>query len=77
LQPKIKSIKISIFILLSSYYNIIIADFPDPRNIELAKLYSTEFYSIVINHLKENGIFTTQASNAFFLKKLFGPYIKL
>lgn len=78
-NPHIKIINQDAFKFLlqnKNKYHIIIADFPDPRNIELAKLYSTEFYSIVINHLKENGIFTTQASNAFFSKEAFWSIYK-
>jgi len=42
-------------------YDIIIADFPDPRNVSLAKLYSKEFYNLVYRRLSSDGIFTTQA----------------
>ena len=52
-------------------YDIIIADFPDPRNISLAKLYSKEFYNMVYRSLSSDGIFTTQAWNAFFANKSF------
>jgi spermidine synthase len=52
-------------------YNIIIADFPDPRNIEISKLYSKEFYAMISNHLKEKWVFTTQSSSAFFSKEAF------
>jgi len=52
-------------------YDIIIADFPDPRNVSLAKLYSKEFYNLVYRRLSSDGIFTTQAWNAFFANKSF------
>lgn len=51
-------------------YDFIIADFPDPRDTYTAKLYSKEFYIWVFWTLKNNGIFVTQASNAFFSNKV-------
>ncbi|MBS8121473.1 fused MFS/spermidine synthase [Candidatus Vampirococcus lugosii] len=52
-------------------YDIIIADFPDPRNTALSKLYSKEFYNGIHKILDQNGLFTTQASNAFFANESF------
>ncbi len=51
-------------------FDIIIADFPDPRSESLSKLYSKEFYSKILQILKVNWVFTTQASNAFFTKEV-------
>lgn len=50
-------------------YDFIIADFPDPRNVWLAKLYSKEFYAMTYRSLKPQWIFVTQSSNAFFASK--------
>lgn len=52
-------------------YDIIVADFPDPRNAWLSKLYSKEFYILVSNILDHNGVFVTQSWNAFFSKESF------
>ena len=52
-------------------YDIIIADFPDPRDVHTSKLYSKEFYIWINWSLKSNGIFATQASSAFFATKAF------
>jgi spermidine synthase len=52
-------------------YDLIIADFPDPRDVGTAKLYSKEMYLWVNKMLKINGVFITQASNAFFSDKAF------
>jgi len=73
-NPNLKVINQDAFKFLlktNTKYNVIIADFPDPRNIELAKLYSKEFYLLVKKHLKPWWIFTTQAGNAFFTKESF------
>jgi spermidine synthase len=52
-------------------YDAIICDFPDPRDISLAKLYSKEIYNLIANHLTNQGIFVTHAGNAFFMREVF------
>ncbi len=51
--------------------DMIIADFPDPRDIGLAKLYSKDFYSMIRRVLTPQGIFVTHAGNAFFTRESF------
>lgn len=73
-NPNVKVINTDAFAFLlknKKKYDTIIADFPDPRNVEIAKLYSKEFYLMVKSHLKEWWIFTTQAGNSFFTKESF------
>lgn len=50
-------------------YNIIICDFPDPRSIEVAKLYTVEFYSNLKHLLRKGGVFITQASSHYYAKE--------
>ena len=50
----------------SDFYDIIIADLPDPRNIELGRLYSHEFYSLCNRKLRPNGLIITQAGSPYF-----------
>jgi spermidine synthase len=52
-------------------FDVIIADFPDPKNSELSRLYSLEFFSIVKKHLSEDGIFITQACSPYFAPKVY------
>ncbi|MCB0477666.1 MAG: polyamine aminopropyltransferase [Crocinitomicaceae bacterium] len=52
-------------------FDVIIADFPDPRTIELNKLYSLEFYKLCKNRLSEEGAFITQASSPYYTTKAF------
>lgn len=52
-------------------FDVIVADFPDPRNSDLARLYSQEFYTIVRKHLSRDGIFITQAGSPYFAYKAF------
>ena len=50
----------------TDFYDVIIADLPDPRNIELGRLYSHEFYSICYRKLRKNGLIITQAGSPYF-----------
>jgi spermidine synthase len=52
-------------------WDVIIIDFPDPQSIELAKLYSWEFYVKVRSILAEDGILVTQATSPYFAKEVF------
>ena len=51
-------------------FDVIIADFPDPDQEGLTKLYSKGFYHRVRDRLSPQGIFITQASNPFFAPKV-------
>ena len=53
------------------FYDVIIADLPDPNNVSLARLYSKEFFQLVKSRLSKTGIFVTQATSPFFAKKAF------
>lgn len=52
-------------------YDFIVADFPDPRDVWIAKLYSKEFYIWINGTLKKDWIFITQSSSSFFATKAF------
>lgn len=47
------------------YYDIILADLPDPSNESLARLYSTAFFKMIRSRLAPEGVFVTQASSTF------------
>lgn len=51
-------------------FDVIIADFPDPDQEALAKLYSKGFYHRVRDRLSPGGVFVTQASSPFFAPKV-------
>ena len=46
-------------------YDRIIADFPDPNNPGIGKVYSVEFYRMLFRHLSGEGVFITQATSAY------------
>jgi len=53
------------------YYDVIIVDLPDPNSVELAKLYSQEFYTKVGEALSPDGIVTVQATSPYHAKETF------
>ncbi|GMU90587.1 MAG: polyamine aminopropyltransferase 2 [Chlorobiota bacterium] len=73
-NPRVKIVNRDAFNFLeesSEIFDVIIADFPDPRNSDLARLYSQEFYTIVLKHLSRDGIFITQAGSPYFAYKAY------
>jgi spermidine synthase len=57
-------------------YDVIIIDLPDPKTVDLARLYSRQFYQNVSKHLTKGGTVVTQASSPFFAKKAFLSILK-
>ena len=52
-------------------FDVIIIDLPDPKTIELARLYSREFYQLAMRHLSRGGILVTQAGSPFFSREAY------
>ncbi len=62
------------FIYLSQnkkFYDVIIVDLPDPRNVEINRLYTEEFYRTAYKHLRPGGIIITQAGSPYFATNAF------
>lgn len=55
----------------SEVYDVIIADLPDPKSIALSKLYSIEFYAMLIERLTGQGLLVTQAGSPTFATEAF------
>ncbi len=55
----------------SEKFDVIIADFPDPHDETISKLYTTEFYRMVRNDLAPGGIFVTQSTSPLFAREAF------
>ena len=53
------------------FYDVIIADLPDPSSETLAKLYSLQFYQLALRRLSEGGVFVTQATSPFYAREAF------
>lgn len=52
-------------------YDVILADFPDPRSPDLAKLYSLEFYLQLRHRLRPGGVLLTQAGSPYSTRRAY------
>ncbi|MDH5681977.1 MAG: polyamine aminopropyltransferase [Spirochaetota bacterium] len=52
-------------------FDVIYADFPDPHDAVISKLYSKEFYHFVKRRLTRDGVFITQATSPLHATKVF------
>ena len=52
-------------------WDIAILDFPDPGSVELAKLYSRQFYAKLSAHLTDDALVAVQATSPFHAKPAF------
>lgn len=50
----------------TGFYDVILADLPDPHNPALSKLYSQSFYALLARRLSARGALVTQATSPFF-----------
>ncbi len=74
LDPRVNIVNADAYQFLEQakeFFDVIIADLPDPKNTSLARLYSREFYSLVKSRLSRQGVFVTQATSPFFSKQAF------
>ena len=52
-------------------YDVVIVDFPDPRSIELCKLYSKEFYMKLRRVLSEHGVAAIQSTSVYYSREAY------
>jgi len=52
-------------------YDLIIADFPDPSNFGLGKLYSVPMYRLMRQHLSEQGLLVVQSTSPYYAPRSF------
>lgn len=52
-------------------FDLIVADFPDPTNFSIGKLYSTSFYRLLKAALAEEGIAVIQSSSPLIARRSF------
>lgn len=53
------------------WYDVILADLPDPNNESLNKLYTKEFYSLLRNHLSPGGAMMVQSTSPVFATNVY------
>ncbi|AQQ52007.1 polyamine aminopropyltransferase [Planococcus lenghuensis] len=54
-----------------NWYDVIIADLPDPNNEALNKLYTDGFYKLIRNHLNPGGFVSIQSTSPLFATKAY------
>lgn len=55
----------------AAYFDVIIVDLPDPKTVELGRLYSYEFYRLCYKRLRPHGLIVTQAGSPYYAAKAF------
>lgn len=74
-SPKVKVFNSDAFKFVEKeakqFYSLIIIDLPDPNDINVGKLYTREFYSLVKRRLARDGAMVTQSTSPFFARKAF------
>jgi spermidine synthase len=50
-------------------YDVVVADFPDPKSFSLGKLYTTRFYDRVLGVLAPDGALAVQSSSPLFTRR--------
>ena len=73
-DPRVTIVNVDAFAFLQDtnhLFDTIIIDLPDPNSIELARLYSLNFYRLCKKHLKRGGTIVTQATSPFFSRQAF------
>lgn len=56
---------------VNAFFDVIIVDLPDPKSIEINKLYTKEFYQIAKLRLRPNGMIITQAGSPYYATEAF------
>lgn len=73
-NPKVEIINQDAFVWLENSkqtWDVIIIDLPDPKTVELSRLYSREFYQICQHHLPKIGAIITQAGSPYYASAAF------
>ena len=73
-DPKVKVLNQDAYTYMANtenYYDVVIIDLPDPRTLELGRLYSKEFYELCNKHLRPQGLLITQSGSPYFNGRAF------
>lgn len=57
-------------------YDVVILDLPDPKNLALSKLYSSEFYALLTERIGAQSVVVTQAGAPLFAREAFWSIVK-
>ena len=74
MHPKVEVINQDAYIFLEQnqgFYDVIIVDLPDPKTIEIGRLYSHEFYQLCQKRLRPHGLIVSQAGSPYYAWRAF------
>jgi len=74
LDPRVKILNGDAFQYMEKtldFYDLIYCDFPDPKSIELGRLYSYEFYKMCYKQLRPGGLISIQSGSPYYASKAF------
>ncbi len=73
-DPRVRVVNADAFVWLAETgerFDVVIADFPDPHNFSLGKLYSRTFYRVLRARLAPGGLTALQATSPMFARRSF------
>lgn len=73
-DPRVRIVNEDAFVWLDrnpGEFDVVIADFPDPHNFSLGKLYSRAFYRLLRTRLAPDGVAVVQATSPMFARRSF------
>jgi spermidine synthase len=73
-NPKVKVLNQDAFLFLDKtkqYFDVMIVDLPDPKTVELNRLYTQEFYRLCARQLRPEGLLITQSGSPYYATKAF------
>ena len=73
-DPRVRVVNADAFVWLADVgetFDVVIADFPDPHNFSLGKLYSRTFYRVLRARLAPGGLTALQATSPMFARRSF------
>ncbi|MDP7035502.1 MAG: polyamine aminopropyltransferase [Planctomycetota bacterium] len=78
-DPRVKIVHADAFVWMDQSrerFDLIVADFPDPSNYSVAKLYTRTFYGRLRDHLAPGGAIAIQSTSPLFARRSFWCIVK-
>jgi len=73
-DPKVAVVNQDAFQFLDetdNFYDVMILDFPDPKSIDINRIYTKEFYQLCYRRLRPHGVIVTQAVSPYYTTKAY------
>lgn len=73
-NPKVKVVNQDAYQFLEEhvgFFDVMILDFPDPKSVDINRVYTREFYALCYQRLSASGMLVTQAVSPYYTTKAF------